>query len=75
MVTTTTGCRPIVPLETSRAMRKAIVRVEKRSSPFLSIAEAIYQQEVDDLIAPIGWRRAVCFAARQGNLSNTLRPR
>ena len=56
-------------------MRKAIVRVEKRSSAFLSVAEAINQQEVDDLITPICWRRAVCFAARQRNLSNALRPR
>src|SRR5262249_18694404 len=50
-----------------------IATVEQRPRLFLRVAEAVRQQEVERLVAPIGGRGVITFAARQVNAAHAGR--
>src|SRR5262249_9477125 len=56
---------PLVPAKPGRPVRLAMGGIDERPAQFPAIAEAVGQQEVNDLIAPIGGRGEETRAARQ----------
>src|SRR5829696_6642014 len=74
------GPHPAVPAParsggSGRPGRRAVVAVEQRTRSLPAVAEAVDEEEVEHVVAPIDWRRMTALAPGQLQAGERIRPR